>query len=571
MRLASAGPLLRTLRHLRPAQVAAQLRVRALPGWDDPSWVARRTPPPCPSVRWAPRADWLVPEFGANDAAGLHEGWFEFVGDRRRVGWPPDWSGRGASLLWQYNLHYLEWVWALPAGERAAAAGDWVRRHPPVPGAVGWAPYPTSLRLETLCLLAGEGETSARELWPSIWRQAEHLARRMERHLLGNHLLENGIALAFAGACFSGDDAERWLATGLDLLREQLPEQVLPDGVHFERSPMYQLRLVHALAFLANTGIRDVCALVVPVLARMVAALRALLHPDGGIALFNDAAFGIYPEPSRVVDFALASLGERLPAAVPVALVDAGFYVGRADGHAVFCDAGPLGPDYIPGHAHAGIFSFELSLGGRRVMVDSGTYDYVDSEMRNHCRSTAAHNTVTVDDMSQAELWGAFRMGRRGRPRDVRHVTTPDGFELSGWHDGFVHLPGRPVHRRKFRWRDTGEIRVLDEVAASRPVDVVSRFHLHPECRIVDSGDRFVRVDAGGSVASLFVEEGPRPSLEEGWYCPRFGVRERNRVIVLRSTGADIRMAVTIAAAAAEAGWRSAAGPFAPEERARGR
>ena len=540
------GRLLRTLRHLRGGQLLAQFLERARPGARDPSWVAGRRPPPVPSLRLQPVADWLLPDPQANTAEALREGRFTFVGDERRIGWPPDWNPAGAPLLWRYNLHYLEWIHALPPRERLEAALDWERRHPPAAGAVGWAPYPTSLRLPTLCLLAANSRDVA-ALWPTIWRQAEHLSRRLEYHLLGNHLLENGLALAFTGACFDGPDARRWLATGLGILREQLPEQVLADGMHFERSPMYQIRLTHALALLANTGHPEARALVAEPLARMRSALMATCHPDGGIALFNDAAFGIYPEPAAVSAFVSATLGTATDPEPPASLPEAGYHVGRGPaGDMVICDSGPLGPDYLPGHAHGDIFSYELSLGGQRVVVDAGTHDYVPSEMRRYCRSTAAHNTLTVGDADQAEFWGAFRVGRRGRPHDVRRVPEADGFALSGWHDGFRHLPGRPVHRRTFRWHSAGTLAVVDEVTSGVAVTAASRIHLHPACTIEGVDGMILRAVRDGVPFTVTVTEGPAPRIEEGWYCPRFGTRQRNSVVVLESTGSVLRFGYTI-------------------------
>ena len=42
----------------------------------------------------------------------------------------------------------------------------------------------------------------------------------------------------------------------------------------------------------------------------------------------------------------------------------------------VLCDIGRIGPDYLPGHAHADTLSFELSLAGERVIVNSGISEY---------------------------------------------------------------------------------------------------------------------------------------------------------------------------------------------------
>lgn len=548
MNQSSAGRLLRTLWHLRPGQIAAQARVRLLPGWHDPSWVAARTPPPPPAIRWRPVGDWLLPDAHANTGEAIHAGWFTFAGERFQCGWPPAWDAPSTPLLWRYNLHYLDWIWALPGDEPAAAARDWCRRHGPAPRAVGWEPYPTSLRLANLCLLAGRAGGAEPDLWASIWRQAEHLSRRLERHLLGNHLLENGIALALTGACFAGPDADRWRETGLGVLRAQLPEQVLSDGMHFERSPMYQARLAYALALAVNTGDPRVREVAAAPLERMLTALATLVHPDGEIALFNDAAFGVAHAPGRVLDFAAAALGIPRPRPLD-ALPDGGYFRGaNARGDLVLCDAGPLGPDYLPGHAHGDMLSFELSLGGRRTIVDAGTFDYVPSDMRRYCRSTAAHNTVTVDDADQAEFWGTFRVGRRGRPHDVRHEPAADGFALEGWHDGFRRVAGGATHRRRFRWHGAGVLLVHDEVRAQRPARVATRLHLHPDCVVVEASGPRVRAAIGDAPFTVAFTADARTRIEEGWHCPRFGERRRSRVIVAEATGTAVDLRYAVAA-----------------------
>ena len=85
----------------------------------------------------------------------------------------------------------------------------------------------------------------------------------------------------------------------------------------------------------------------------------------------------------------------------------------------MFVDAGPIGPAYLSVHGHGDIYSYELSLDGRRVVVDGGTSTYQAGPERDWVRSTRAHNTVEVAGADQCEFFGAFRVGRRGRPRDV--------------------------------------------------------------------------------------------------------------------------------------------------------
>src|SRR6185295_11229965 len=358
-------------------------------------------------------------------------------------------------------------------------------------------PYPISVRLLNWTArffgepgdLSGAGSAFLEQLWRSIFLQAEWLSLHLERHLLGNHLLENAAALTFAGSCFSGPDAERWYRCGRALLAQELSEQILGDGMHFERSPMYHERMTYLLVLLHATGRPDLEPLVAPRLAAMLAALELLRHPDGGIALLNDSALGTYNDPQELIDAGLASLGradgERLRKSGAWALPEAGYYGFRqSPGDYIVCDAGPIGPDYIPGHAHGDLLSFEASFSGQRVFVDSGVHDYEAGELRRYCRSTRAHNTVEVEGKDQCEFWGSFRVARRGRPHDVRWEGGPDGFRLAGWHDGYRRLSGAPIHRREFRWQREQGLEIVDEVSAGRPVESVSRLHLHPACRL---------------------------------------------------------------------------------------
>ena len=56
----------------------------------------------------------------------------------------------------------------------------------------------------------------------------------------------------FGGACFNGSEANGWLHKGLDILAEQLAEQILSDGGHFERSPMYHAIILEDMLDVLN-------------------------------------------------------------------------------------------------------------------------------------------------------------------------------------------------------------------------------------------------------------------------------------------------------------------------------
>ena len=524
----SASRLFHTLRWLPPRQLAALARQRARALFERPEQFAARRAPVYPGVRWAatparsPRA--------RHDPARLRAGEFTFLNRSENLGWPPRWNDAALPRLWVYNLHYFEFLESLAYEDGRALILDWIARHPLARGNPGWEPYPTSLRLISWCgwLFGRERSRSGQDrelcdaVWPSIWLQAEWLASHLETHLRANHLLENAAALAFCGACFAGP-GDAWLAQGTECLDRELAEQMLADGLHFERSPMYHARAVHVLEELAATGVPELAQRVAGTLERGRSALAQLCHPDGEIALLNDAAFGIAPRPG---DW----LGESAPDG-PFALRDAGYYGARASGHYLVCDAAPIGPDYQPGHAHGDLLSFELSLRGQRVVVDAGVHGYDGDPLRTWCRSTRAHNTVEIDAADQCEFWSTFRVARRARPHDVVFAPRPDGFELSAWHDGYERLSGRPRHARAFRWYDEGVLLVRDRVTADRLVAAISRVHLHPSCTIEDVSGQCARIRHPGGVFAVVFDGAGALSVEPSTYCPEFGVRQDARAL----------------------------------------
>lgn len=140
--------------------------------------------------------------------------------------------------------------------------------------------------------------------------------------------------------------------------------------------------------------------------ARARQALSAMLHPDGEVALFNDAWIGEAPPPGQLCAKPAAE-GRSV-------LAETGYGRLAGSGDCVLFDAGPVGPDDNPGHAHADFLSFELSVGGERAVVDTGTPTYSAGSLRNACRSAHAHNGPRLAGLEPMEAWASFRVGGRG-------------------------------------------------------------------------------------------------------------------------------------------------------------
>ena len=339
------------------------------------------------------------------------------------------WDDPNVPLLWRYNLHYFDDLCASGCADRsewhAALLRRWVQENAPGVG-TGWDPYPTSLRIVNWIKWAWAGNELPPEFVPSLAVQARWLVDRMEWHLLGNHLFVNAKALVFAGLFFEGPEAERWLAVGGRVLLREIPEQVLADGGHFERSPMYHALALEDMLDLLNSirraaepsPIRELQSMVSSRIQRMRSFLEIMCHPDGEIAFFNDAAMGVHPSPSELDGYARRlGLPDCLRSHDPILLLAETGYVRATSGDAVaIMDVGPIGPDYLPGHAHADSLSFELSIRGNRVLVNSGTSEYGIGAERLRQRGTAAHNTLVIEGQDSSEVWSGFRVARRARP-----------------------------------------------------------------------------------------------------------------------------------------------------------
>lgn len=538
--------LFHTVRYLRPVQIYGRVwrrvhrpRLRAGPSLE----------PRALTGTWRPPI--------AVERRQLTENRFRFLNVEGSVDGPADWNDPEADRLWLYNLHYFDDLRAADAASRVAGQRALVERwihENPVGSGIGWQPYPTSLRIVNWIKWALAGNEAPPGFGESLATQAEHLVRRLEHHLQGNHLLANAKGLVFAGLYFEGQRAEHWCRRGLSLLEQQLAEQVLSDGGHFERSPMYHALILEDVLDVLNAAgaLRSQAEpLAFPgagleeIASKMLGWAATMTHPDGEVPFFNDAAIGVAPPPDALAQYAgRLGISTRAVPGDGVEHLAASGYIRLGAGPATaFLDVAAIGPDYIPGHAHADTLSFELSLGSQRVLVNSGTSCYGSSAERLRQRSTLAHNTVCIDGESSSEVWGGFRVARRARPFDLRIEDVGQGARVSCSHDGYRRLPGRPVHRRTWSLDPRG-LRVEDEISGGFSRAVAS-YHLAPAVRPAlepDGRAGVLRLDSDTELC--FEVSGGRAVLEPSTYHPEFGKAIESQVlrVVFETQRASMRL-----------------------------
>ncbi len=501
--------LVRTLWYLRPSQMAYRARymlehrLPARPGrwrWTGPFSPRLRDdlPPVALLFSGCPTGERLPALLAGNQLSLLGQ-------ERSFAPGAPDWrlGPVTADRLWTINLHYHAWAVALaavPAEPPDAAVAhallerlvqSWLTEcalERPGARSLAWNAYAIATRIgcwARVLQLRGSALAASpigRAMRESLWLQAAYLDDHLERDLLANHLLRDAVGLCWAGRLFAEPAARDWLARGTALAVEQARAQVLPDGGHFERSPMYHLHALEDFLTVLQL-VEDPAAhqALSGTARRMIDYVGWLAHPDGTLPLFNDAAENGAAPLGGMLEEA-ARLGVCTPArrsGNARHFADTGLIAIHRAPLSILFDVGDVGPDEQPGHAHADTLTLELSVAGHRLFVDPGTFAYDDDDRRRYDRSTAAHNTVTVDGLDSSEVWQIFRVGRRARAGRAWLSESGSRLAAGGSHDGYAHLAGSPRVGRTIELR-RGVLRVEDTVEGSGRHTLGGGWLLHP-------------------------------------------------------------------------------------------
>ncbi|GJL65042.1 MAG: hypothetical protein NPIRA05_00130 [Nitrospirales bacterium] len=401
--------------------------------------------------------------------------------------WRPAELKKG-TRLWLLNLHYMEFLEGLNEDQSLRTIEYWIDSNLPYDDGYwldNWNSYALSIRVVVwMQRLPSLRETADNGQWVSIHRslhaQVKFLFGNLELDIGGNHLIKNIKALLWAGKYFNNKDSECWVRKAEQLLRAQLDEQVLEDGMHYELSPAYHAQVMADLmecnAVLDDSPLKTKLG---EKLALMAQVLIDLTHPDGQISLFNDAALHMAYAPEQILSKYELAFGDRPSRRSVFELEDSGYCATFSNGHYLLFDAGPLAPDFLPAHGHGDALAFEYSVGDQRVMIDPGVYCYDAGDDRDFSRSSKSHNTVTLDDLDQSEFWASFRVGRRARiiKRDIS--ASFNSFSVTASHSGYAHLQGSPVHERCVSLVGQ-QLVIRDDIHNGAQQTAVARFMLHP-------------------------------------------------------------------------------------------
>lgn len=447
------------------------------------------------------------------------------------------WNKKNFKLIWLYNLHYFDDLNSLGSESRTRLQRIWIKRwikeNPPCKG-VGWNPYSTSLRIVNwIKWYLQDNSLSLKEL-NSLVVQIRWLFKNLEIQFLSNHYWSNAKALCFASALFEGNESTKWRNKGLEIIKSQIDEQVLKDGGHFERTPMYHSIFLEDILDLLNLNKILPSLFDIPLKNKLLLKaesmlnwLKAMTHPDNDISFFNDSTLGIGPKITVLSKYfqCITESEFEYKKVSSINLKESGFI--RLENKNLVClsDVGSIKPDFNPGHSHAETLSFELSFHEKRIIVNSGISLYGRNAVRLKQRSTISHSTLEVDGLNSSDVWSGFRVGRRAKIINCESNFKNINF-ASASHDGYTFLRGKPIHSRKWVLEEN-QITIFDKVISKRNHSINIIFYFHPDWEIEFLPENIILIKDKNFkkvIAFLLYQEGLFPKMIESQWNKEFGI-----------------------------------------------
>jgi hypothetical protein len=475
-------------------------------------------------------------------------GRFTHCGTTLELGLPPAWSAARVDHDPEWRIECSKFLWGLDLAHAHAATGEqrfreawellvasWLEQVPPRSD----APEVAARRLQNWVYAREAFGASPSFDEVLVERMADEAAYVRENLAPArNHRTLELYGLFVAALGVPELDPDRALAErALAGLAANLAADFHPDGVHREASTHYHALVVRSLLAALENARRFGLDPGRAYEDRLAAACEFLVHvrrPDGGIPALSDADGGDHGDllalAARLLDRP-DFLARTPPARRHASFPHGGYFVQRSgwdrDARYLVFDCGPLGDG---GHGHYDALSIELAAYGRPLLVDPGRFTYAEGapNLRRWFKSTAAHNTITVDGLDQTPYACGKPRGRVATARAGPRTIAPELDVLRGEVRSAVY---EAVHARTILLvRDAYWI-VEDVVEGEVDHRYDLRFHLSSDAADLDG----LSVTAPG--LSMTVAGADGVALEPGWISPSYGIRHPSVVVSASRAG----------------------------------
>lgn len=491
------------------------------------------------------------------DAQKIFSSQFEYAGENCSIDYFHTSKQDNLSPLGKYGLHSFEPLWRLCLSYYHTNNNsieelikdcivNWTKNNPPGTP-LSWDPYPISFRIRytlSACAMWGWNDPQILE---SVWTQIQYLYRSLEFHLLGNHIIQNLCGLLVGVEVFSLPFKNEILR----LLKKELKEQILEDGGHYERVPMYHYHVLIDLLWLVAV-LDPIPEFLIHTITKMLKFASNINLSDGNFPQFGDSAFYHLPNWEEISYVAKRLLNielnnEKLSTGL-IKLPDSGYYIfsyhkknklNHSKNNKPYVElvirAGKTGPDYQLAHAHSDQLSYEMLINGIRFVVDSGIHGYAGSPLRPFQRSSRAHNIVCFDEVEQLETWGVFRVARRGKCEVEKVISDGETFKFHGTY----HFYTGEKHKRIIEF-NYPILSIRDEIYCQPKRRIFYNFiHFAPTVSIEPKNNCIIATISEINI-KLIIDRTCFYSLvkgldnfDQGWYSQRFGDFIANPVLVM--------------------------------------
>ena len=216
-----------------------------------------------------------------------------------------------------------------------------------------------------------------------------------------------------------------------------------------------------------------------------------------------------------------------------------GYYIMRSGSdeseRVLIFDCGELGYSSMSAHGHADSLNILVNAFGEQLIIDPGTYSYIrEPDWRNYFRGTLAHNTISVNNKDQSQIFGPFLWNRKAKSKVLKWVANNEFDFVAGEHDGYMKGSEPIMHHRKILFAKPHYWLVVDFLFGKGKHVFTSSFHFSRDVEVeVKSNGAVVinRNDAFCRLMSMAFDQRGEPklnselNLETGWVSPEFGMK----------------------------------------------
>jgi uncharacterized heparinase superfamily protein len=470
-------------------------------------------------------------------AVELYDGYFGLAGAAAPVGSESPFKIAPPSIPWQKELYGFGWLRHLHAAEDQIArekartlTREWIAASRGAPALARDADQTAKRVIAILSHAAFVLDGADPDFYDAVMRMLSkdvHDLTVIYGDSSGAGRLRALTAILLAGLCVA--EQEAYLTSYLPVFNAELDRQILEDGGHASRDPGGLIDLLLELLPLKQCFVARQLEPPEPLynaIGRMNPMLRFLRLGDGSVGHFNGMGPTLLDQVSTVL--AYDDAGHSFSGIVAP---QSGYARLAAGETVVLADAGGAPPLHLSDSAHAGCASFEMTAGYEPLITNCGAPMDETGDWYVVSRSTAAHSTLTIEDLSSARLIKAqgHTAGRElfwlAGPGSVQHEAAEDDSSVSVRisHDGYRERFGA-IHRRRLMLRKTGlELEGNDQLAfadagsgPSAQARFAIRFHLHP--RVTANFSRntnAVTLTTPGGQVWRFLADGAELDVEE--------------------------------------------------------